>query len=223
MRYARLHGQINHLHGEVARLREEDATGGGRRKRRHSPDTLAARAEDLELRLDRRLAKLDRQRALTAKLPELAAVMLVIPAGMLGGSAAQYARDTTVSERRAVDLALASERALGREPEEMAHNNKGFDIRSTTPGTAEPTVFLEVKGHVEGADSVFVSYNEVLHALNTGPQHRLVLVSVSPQGPALDEIRYLTDYFSDVHLGDADVAGVQLQWRKVWAKGHPPH
>ena len=55
------------------------------------------------------------------------------------------------------------------------------------------------------------------------PQHRLVLVSVSPQGPVHDEIRYLTDYFSDVHLGDADVAGVQLQWKKVWVKGHPPH
>ncbi|GED97175.1 helicase-related protein [Gordonia crocea] len=220
---SRLHGQINHLHGEVARLREEDAAGGRRRKRRHSPDTLAARAEDLELRLERRLAKLQRQRALTARRPELAAVMVVIPAGMLGGAVAQYARDTTLSERRAVDLALASERALGRSPEEMAHNNKGFDIRSTTPGTADPTVFLEVKGRVEGADSVFVSYNEVLHALNTGQQHRLVLVSVSPDGPEHDEIRYLTDYFSDVHLGDADVAGVQLQWKKVWAKGLPPH
>jgi len=220
---SRLHGQINHLHGEVARLREEDAAGGRRRKRRHSPDTLAARAEDLELRLERRLAKLQRQRALTARRPELAAVMVVIPAGMLGGAVAQYARDTTLSERRAVDLALASERSLGRSPEEMAHNNKGFDIRSTTPGTADPTVFLEVKGRVEGADCVFVSYNEVLHALNTGQQHRLVLVSVSPDGPEHDEIRYLTDYFSDVHLGDADVAGVQLQWKKAWAKGSPPH
>ena len=37
------------------------------------------------------------------------------------------------SERRAVDAALAAERALGREQPEMPHNNTGYDIHSTTP------------------------------------------------------------------------------------------
>ncbi|NMO02353.1 DUF3883 domain-containing protein [Gordonia sp. TBRC 11910] len=220
---SRLLGQINYLHSEAARLREEASAGRGRKNRRHSPDTLEARGNELEVRLERRLATLARQASLTAKLPELTAVMLVVPAGMVGGAVAQYARDTTISERRAVDLALRSEVALGRSPEEMPHNNKGYDIRSVGPEPADPTVFLEVKGRVVGADTFFVSYNEVLHARNTGAQHRLVLVSVSPDGPAHDQIRYLTDYFHNVELADTDVAMVQLEWDRVWAKGREPH
>src|SRR5699024_2989126 len=44
----------------------------------------------------------------------------------------RHAVDTVTSDRRAVALVLAAERALGRVPEEMPHNNPGFDIRSTT-------------------------------------------------------------------------------------------
>ncbi|UVF77276.1 helicase-related protein [Gordonia mangrovi] len=224
----RLISQVNYLDGEAARRRESDATGRTRKPRNtQSPDRLEARARELERRLAVRTDELSKDAALVARPPTLTAAMLVVPAGMVGGSLATLARDTAVTERRAVDAILAAETALGRQPEEMPHNNKGYDIRSVPPrdslGAARPTVFLEVKGRVEGAEDFFVTYNEVLHARNTGEQHRLALVSVSDAGPEHDRIRYVTDYFRDFDMGSTDVSGVQLDWHKVWSKGRPPH
>jgi hypothetical protein len=109
----------------------------------------------------------------------------------------------------------------------MPHNNKGYDIRSVplpdADGVRGPTVFIEVKGRIEGADSFFVTYNEILHGRNTGTRHRLALVSVSDAGPDHDDIRYLTDHFSGFDIGGTDVSGIELDWRKSWAKGKPPH
>lgn len=222
----RLVGQINYLDSEAARLRESQAAGKARHNRR-SPDRLESRARELEQRLTTRMRDLARDAMFTAKPPVLSAVMLVIPAGMVGGSAADFARDTTFTERRAVDAALAAEIALGRDPEEMPHNQKGYDIRSLPTvdekGVRGPTVFIEVKGRIAGAQHFSISYNEVLHARNTGSNHRLALVSVSDRGPEFDEIRYLTDYFHNYNMGDTDTATVMIDWAKTWAKGKPPH
>ncbi|MBD0020318.1 helicase-related protein [Gordonia sp. (in: high G+C Gram-positive bacteria)] len=224
---SRLVSQINYLDGEAARLREVIAAGRSGKRLRHSPDRLESRARDLEARLDARMTTLAKDAALTARPPNLTAVMLVIPAGMVGGQIARRAKDTQITDARAVAAVLAAERALGREPEEMPHNNKGYDIRSVplpdADGVRGPTVFIEVKGRIEGADSFFVTYNEVLHGRNTGPQHRLALVSVSDEGPDHDDIRYLTNHFASFEIGGTDVSGVELDWRKTWAKGKPPH
>ncbi|GAC49103.1 helicase-related protein [Gordonia aichiensis] len=223
---ARLIGQINYLDSESARVRESQATGRGRRAR-YSPEWLEARARELEQRLATRTDELARDAILTAKPPVLTAVMLVIPAGMVGGSVADLARDTTITERRGVDAVLAAEIALGRDPEEMAHNHKGYDIRSLPApdeqGVRGPTVFIEVKGRVEGADHFSISYSEVMQARNTGLNHRLALVSVSDRGPEFDEIRYLTDYFRNFNMGDTDTATIMIDWPKAWSKGKPPH
>ncbi|WP_072804376.1 helicase-related protein [Rhodococcoides yunnanense] len=222
---SRLVGQVNFLDSEAARIREVLAAGG--RKPRQSPDRLEARARELELRLATRLTDLERDAMLAARPPVLSAVMLVIPAGMVGGSVAEYAKDTTVTDLRAVTATLAAERSLGREPEEMPHNNKGYDIRSVPPlddqGERGPTVLIEVKGRIEGASHFSISYNQVLYAQNTGVNHRLALVRVSQRGPEFDEIRYLTDYFRNYNMGDTDTAHIQIDWDRAWAKGKAPH
>lgn len=225
---ARLVGQINFLDSEAARLREIQAAGRDRATRnRQSPDRLAARARDLEVRLSTRTEDLAKDAALAARPPTLTAVMLVIPAGMVGGRVADFARDTAITERRAVDAVLAAERALGREPEEMPHNNKGYDIRSVpapdADGVRGPTVTIEVKGRVEGAEHFFITYNEVQCARNTNVHHRLALVEVSDRGPEHDRVRYLTNHFRNFSLGGVDVAGVQMDWAKTWARGRAPH
>ena len=224
---SRLVSQINYLDGEAARLREAIAAGKAGKRLRHSPDRLQNQARDLQARHEARMADLTKDAALTARPPTLSAVMLVIPAGLIGGAVAKHAKDTTITEARAVAAVLAAERALGREPEEMPHNNKGYDIRSVplpdADGVRGPTVFIEVKGRIEGADTFFVTYNEILHGRNTGTRHRLALVSVSDAGPDHDDIRYLTDHFSGFDIGGTDVSGIELDWRKSWAKGKPPH
>jgi superfamily II DNA or RNA helicase len=222
---SRLVGQVNYLDSEAGRIREVLATGG--RRPRQSPDRLEARARELEQRLVVRTTELQRDAMLAAKPPVLSAVMLVIPAGMVGGSIGDYARDTTVADLRAVTATLAAERGLGRKPEEMPHNNPGYDIRSVPPNDADgergPTIIIEVKGRIEGASHFSISHNQVLTAMNTGINHRLALVRVSERGPQFDEIRYLTDYFRNYNMGDTDTAHLQIDWNRAWSRGKPPH
>ncbi|WP_233266803.1 helicase-related protein [Tomitella fengzijianii] len=132
----------------------------------------------------------------------------------------RHAVDTVTSDRRAVAMVLAAERALGRTPEEMPHNNPGFDIRSTTADGR--TLLIEVKGRVMGADTFFVTRNEVTIGRNTGLQHRLALVAVSPDGPEHDQLRYVVDAFRHWNFGSFAATGIEAKWRDVWEAGGAP-
>ncbi len=217
---SRLIAQINLLDSQAAALRA-DPSGGDRRRRPADPARLAAQARTLEERLGRRMADLASAAQLAVDEPIVTAATRVIPAGALGGAPAAHARDTTVTDRRAVAAVLAAERRLGRSPEVMAHNNPGFDVRSTAPDGSP--VYIEVKGRVEGGASVHVSATQVLFGKNTGAAHRLALVSVADAGPAHDDVRYLTDHFRGVDFSGLAPTGVELSWPATWAKGTSPH
>ena len=80
----------------------------------------------------------------------------------LGGTPADpaaRARETERVERAAVDAVLAAEQRLGRTAVEMPHNNKGYDIESKDP--EGHLWFIEVKGRVEGAETVTVTTSEI--------------------------------------------------------------
>ncbi|WP_232778629.1 helicase-related protein [Carbonactinospora thermoautotrophica] len=218
----RLTQEINYWDARYADLLDAEAAG---RPLKIRPETAFRRARDLEGRLERRLAELDRDARLQAKPPRLAAAALVVPRGLLDRLAgrppvASFALDTAEVERRAVDAVLAAERALGREPEEMPHNNPGYDVRSRTPDGHY--VFIEVKGRVLGAEDFHVTRNEVLHGKNSGTNYRLALVSVHPDGPEHDEVRYLVDPFRGVDFGDFAATGLPGDWRRMWERGGPP-
>ncbi|MCF8569707.1 DUF3883 domain-containing protein [Gordonia sp. HY002] len=225
---SRLVEQVNYLDAEAARRREEASSGQvSRRRRRISPERLTRQARELEARLSHRLTELADERALSARPPRVETAFVVVPAGFVGGDVGRYAKDTMLTDARAVAAVLAAEHRLGRSAEEMPHNNKGYDVLSTSARLSDrsrpPSIFIEVKGRIAGADSVTVSYNQVMHGRNSGKNHRLALVAVSPEGPEFDEVRYLTNYFHDVELGDVDVSSVQLDWPKLWRKASAPH
>ncbi len=117
-------------------------------------------------------------------------------------------------------MVLAAERALGRRPEEMPHNNPGFDVRTTTADGR--TIFIEVKGRVMGADTFFVTRNEVTTGRNAGKEHRLALVAVSPEGPEHDQLRYIVDAFRHWNFGLFAATGIEAKWRDVWEAGGAP-
>ena len=218
----RLSMQINYLDSEAARLRDDIAAGTrvSRSKLRQGPDRLEARARDLEHRLDARIGRLTTERSLAAKQPVVAGAALIVPAAtLIGQQRGTFAADTTIVERRAVDAVLATERALGRVPMEMAHNNPGYDIASTD--TAGRTIFIEVKGRIVGAQDFHVTKTEIFTGKNTAPQHRLALVSVHPDGPHADQVRYLTDAFANTEL-TFEQTYIGFNWKPMWNKGTPP-
>jgi hypothetical protein len=177
-------------------------------------------------RPEKRLAELATDEALRPLPPVVAGGALVVPQGLLDrlsgrrdASVATYARDTAVVDRRAVAAVLAAERRLGRAPEEMDHNNKGFDIRSLSPDGHY--VFIEVKGRILGAEDFSVSRNQVLYGKNAD-RYRLALVSVHPDGPEHDQVRYLVEPFRGVELGDFAVNAVRFDWHELWSRGGDP-
>jgi hypothetical protein len=123
-------------------------------------------------------------------------------------------------ERRAVDRTMAEERKLGRDPEEMEHWNEGFDIRSRTP--EGNSIWIEVKGRIDGADEFHVTRSEVLQGWNTRPRHRLALVRVHPDGPDHDEIRYVDDAFANTVIDEFEVTRVTYKWKAMWDRGQAP-
>jgi hypothetical protein len=219
----RLTGEINYWDMRHAELLDAASAG---RSLKMKPETAYARARDLERRLEKRLADLELDEDLIARPPVVSAAALVIPQGLLGklfgNPAGQWltAHGTTLTDRRAVAAVLATERHLGRDPQEMPHNNPGYDIVSRAPNGH--LVFIEVKGRVEGAEDFWVTRTEVLHGKNSGTGARLALVSVSSDGPERDEVRYITDPFRDVDFGDFAATGVLGNWTKEWERGGHP-
>jgi hypothetical protein len=220
----RLTQEINYWDARHAELLDQAAAG---RTLKIKPETALRRARDLERRLEKRLAELDADAALRPLPPVVAGGALVVPQGLLDRLAGRrdqpiltYARDTAEVDRRAVAAVMAAERRLGREPTEMPHNNKGYDIRSLTPDGH--LVFIEVKGRIQGAEDFSVTRNEVLYGKNAGDRYRLALVTVHPDGPERDEVRYLVEPFGQMAFDDFAVESVRLDWTEMWSRGGVP-
>ncbi|MDH2444531.1 helicase-related protein [Amnibacterium sp. CER49] len=218
----RLTREVNRLYTEALKT-DADAAAG--KKVRYSADTLRRRAEELEQRRESRVALIDQQLTMSPVTPRITAIALVVPAATseasIGGAASAAAR--AAIERRGVDAVLAAERALGRKPEEQAHNNPGFDVLSRT--TEGASLRIEVKARIEGSDTFTITRTEVLTALNASPNHRLALVRVSNRGPQHDQVRYIGNAFNGVEpswLTDFDVVSQNLSWDDWWARGAQP-
>ncbi|WP_374460256.1 helicase-related protein [Microbacterium sp.] len=215
----RLLAEINHWDREHNRL---DALERGGTIGRLRAETALTRSRQLDERLEQRMRELDEATNIVAVPSVILGAALVIPSGMLTTGEQQpatFARNTEEVERRAVDVTLAAERALGRRPVEMARNNPGYDIQSTD---ANGRVFyIEVKGRIEGSDTFTITTNEVTFAQTQGERHRLALVSVSPSGPDHDQIRYVTGAFDHMEPSDT-TRSLNEEWQDYWQRGGPP-
>lgn len=187
---------------------------------RGQPTRPWSEVDRLRETLNRRLAEFEAQEHLQPKPPRVVAMAVVVPRGLLDRATGQTPIDTTVVEQRAMQAVLAAERALGREPTPAEPNNPGYDITSVDPPTDE-LLFIEVKGRVAGSASFHITKNEILHAQNTGPQYRLALVEVSPEGPEHDVVRYVANPFDDLGITSM-VRSMEISWARMWAKGQEP-
>lgn len=212
----RLRAEINHWDREYNRLfaLEQEGTVG-----RIRAEAARERSDELERRLAKRMKELDHASQLNATPTVIRGVALVIPSAMLSSEVGRFAKDTKQVERRAVDAVLAAERQLGRNPEEMPHNNPGFDIRSTD--AAGNVYYIEVKGRIEGADSFTVTATEVSFAQTQGERHRLALVKVRSDGPQYDQVRYISGAFDHIESSMTTQA-YDEKWSAYWDRGLLP-
>ena len=88
-------------------------------------------------------------------------------------------------EQIAMQRVMEIERELGYEPRDVSKAKCGYDIESFVPiekrSGANGLRFIEVKGMQRDADTVTVSKNEILTALNQPEEFILALVQVDGQ------------------------------------------
>jgi SNF2 family DNA or RNA helicase len=165
---------------EQLKLQEQ----GGKAGARLNSHEARRRADDLQARLQRRLAELDREAQISALPPVVLGGLLVIPLGLVAAmtgrplAAATSPVDTQASAARARAIVMEVERALGFEPTDREFEKLGYDIESRVVAGEDRgrLRFIEVKGRVTGAETVTVTKNEILYSLNKPDDFILAIV-----------------------------------------------
>lgn len=219
----RLTSQIQYWDHRANQLKDREQAGKLPRSGMNSAKARQ-RADELQVRLKRRLEELDAERQLASLPPVVVGGALIVPAGLLASKLgtspdeiADHARDRSATERAAVDAVLAAELRIGRHPKEMPPNNKGFDIESRDANGA--LWFVEVKGRVTGAETFTITRSEIGVGRNKTDQHILALVEVD--GTAQD-VRYVRRAFEEVGDLPFDTISVNLKWKPYFDRGEIP-
>ena len=190
---ARLKKEINYWDSRAFELKEEEKAG---KKTRLSWQNAQRRAEELAERQKRRMDQLERERFISSQPPRVRGGMVVIPRGLLDARQNsrvpnQFSEDPAA--RREIELAamqavMAAERALGHEPVDVSAQKIGYDIASHNPKSGHLR-FIEVKGRIDGADSVMITRQEIITSLHEPEKFILAVVAVT--GGFAHEPRYV--------------------------------
>ncbi|QUV91774.1 helicase-related protein [Chloracidobacterium aggregatum] len=181
------------------------------------------RADELQARLERRLAELEREAQISALPPVVLGGAVVVPAGLLArmtghaASASTTPADTQAVAARARDIVMDIERQLGCEPTDREFERLGYDIESRDPKTGRLR-FLEVKGRVSGAATITVTRNEILTSLNQPDDFILALVEFREDGT--HQVGYLRRPFQ--REPDFGVTSVNYDFAVLLARAEEP-
>jgi len=183
---ARLKKEINYWDARAFELKEEESAG---KKTRLNWQNAQRRAEELAERLKRRLEALDQERFISAQPPRVRGGMVVIPRGLLisrapadelAATANGFSEDPVARRKieiAAMEAVMAVERALGNAPTDVSAQKVGYDIASYDP-KADHLRFIEVKGRIDGADTVMITRQEVITSLHEPDKFILAVVQV---------------------------------------------
>lgn len=170
-----------------------------------SPDAARRRAEQIETRLQHRLDGLARDGRVVTRLPHVVSWAIVLPAHEL--TAVSTAPPRPSSE--ALSVVTDAERQLGNEVEVI-----GSMVRSRQPDGLTRWVDVVVGGATRPA--VRVTRSQVIRGLNLAHRHRLAMVQTGSGGT---ELRYATDPFARLHVGDLQAHAFDLSWTTLWRAG----
>lgn len=182
----RLTAEIQYWDFRASDLKTKEALGKTNAKL--NSQMAARRAEELEARLQKRLAELEMEKLISSTPPVVVGGAVVIPRGLLDrltGKSVPVSADAVA--RRAVEEAAMKavmdiESSLGYEPIDVSATKCGYDVESRSPEQTCSDVsrlrFIEVKGRAKGADTVTVSKNEILTGFNKPDDFILAIVEV---------------------------------------------
>jgi superfamily II DNA or RNA helicase len=228
---ARLLSEIRYWDQRAIEIRAQEEAG--RNKGSLNSNNAKQRADELSGRLQKREDELNRERQITARPPTVLGGALVIPAGwfahvaetneaaMLRETPPPYGAPDKEVERLAMEAVMAYERAQGFEPRDVSKENRGYDVESRYPANHTKSGqlrFVEVKGRVAGAETVTVTKNEILTALNKPDDYILALVFIGATGAEIP--RYLVRPFEQDP--DFATASVNFKLKDLMARVEAP-
>lgn len=184
----RLTAEIQYWDFRSGQLAEKEAAGKSNNKL--NSKMAARRAEELESRMQNRLAELDRERMISPMPPIITGGALIIPRGLLHKLMTPTVPglfgygDRQAIEYAAMNAVIQIEVANGFRPKDVSAAKCGYDVESFVPETMRNRLqayalrMIEVKGRAKGATTVTVSKNEILTALNKPDEFILAIVEV---------------------------------------------
>ena len=220
---SRLKKEINYWDSRAFELKEEEKAG---KKTRLNWQNAQRRAEELAERQKRRMDQLLQERFISSQPPRVRGGMVVIPRGLLDARKTpsvpnQFSEDPAA--RKAIELAamqavMAAERALGHAPVDVSAQKIGYDIASHDPRSGHLR-FIEVKGRIDGADSVMITRQEVITSLHEPEKFILAIVSVA--GGFAHEPRYVRGPLVDREPSFLETA-IQFDLRRLIERAGAP-
>lgn len=218
----RLTKEIAHWDHRAAQLKLQEEAG--RPGARLNSQEARRRAEDLHVRLKRRLDELGREAQISAQPPVLIAGLVVVPIGLIRQMtgrtlAPSVPADTMAAAARARAAVMEVERSLGFDPEDKEFERLGYDIESRV-GDGRLRL-IEVKGRVSGAETVTVTKNEILYSLNKPDDFVLALVEFLDH--ERHNVRYLRRPFDRSGITtDFNGASVDFHFAELLARAGEP-
>jgi hypothetical protein len=203
----RLTKEIDYWSDRWMKLRDDQEAG---KDARLNLENVRRTILDLEGRLETRKRELQSMRHVASATPVALGGALVVPAGLLARLRASHGRagsppppqvDPAVRKRTEM-LAVAAvrrvEEAQGCKVVDVSAEKCGWDLSSYPPsldGKLPDVRHIEVKGRQKGADTVTVTRNEILYALNQSDKFILAIVLVDEHEDAVDGPYYLRNPF----------------------------
>ena len=175
----RLTKELYRLDDEIAELRRQEREG---KQPKVNIDRKVREYADLKTRRQRRLAEFDLELRLTPQAPRISAVAIVIPSFLLsadhsGPERVESLHKTQRIEAIAMQEAIARERDAGRTVIDVSRENRGYDLESRDPQTGKLRL-VEVKGRDARGESIVLTRNEYLCALNKRADYVLAIVQI---------------------------------------------
>ena len=204
---ARLTKEIAYWDRRANELRAQELKG---KKTRLSSTRARERADELERRLKTRLTKLDMEAKIQPKPPLIVGGAIILPQGLVDGITSPdrgqvptFAADTRQSELTAVKAVMEKERRAGHIPRDVSADKCGYDIESEIPGEGRLR-FIEVKGRVKGANTITITKNEIMTALNKPENFILAIVQIE-DGKSEEPVYVKTPFSREPDFGVTSV------------------
>ncbi|MDD3182288.1 MAG: helicase-related protein [Alphaproteobacteria bacterium] len=219
--HERLVKEINYWSDRYIKLQDDAAAG---KDTRLNLENVRRTIDDLTARRESREKELKALRHVISATPVVAGGSLVIPMGLLLQRRGETGWTADAESRKRVEqvamrAVMDVETGMGHQVFDVSDQKCGWDVTSllkTDDGRIAPARHIEVKGRAKGQNTITVTRNEILYALNQADKFILAIVLVD--GDSHDGPYYIRNPFSKEP--DWAVSSINLDLEQLLAKSH---